>query len=392
MPKHDPPLVVHIIYALGTGGMENGLVNILNRTPAGRYRHAIICITCVDNFVRRISAKDIEIFELNKREGHDLRFYWKLWRLLRKLRPDIIHSRNLAALETQLLGIGLGGVKRVQGEHGREANDLEGTNAKYLLLRKFVGPLIHRYIAVSKDLEQWLVGVTRIDAAKVRQIYNGVNHQLFSPGERLNSDLLPASWGPRESFLVIGTVGRLTPVKDQRSILLAMASMRASAPSLFGRVRLVLVGDGPLREELGALAHKLDLEQKVWLTGDRDDIPDLLRLMDIFVLPSLVEGISNTALEAMASGLPVVATAVGGNTELIEDNTTGRLVPLSDPDSLARVLVELLENPAERAKLGSSARQFVCNNFDWNRTVRQYLGVYDELLNIPTQHSMTTTV
>jgi len=100
MARHSPPLVAHVIYALTTGGLENGLVNIINRSPAGRYRHVIICITGADEFAQRITAGGVEVIELNKREGHDLGFYWRLWRLFRKLRPDIIHSRNLAALET----------------------------------------------------------------------------------------------------------------------------------------------------------------------------------------------------------------------------------------------------------------------------------------------------
>jgi sugar transferase (PEP-CTERM/EpsH1 system associated) len=380
MTRHNPPLVAHVIYSLTTGGLENGLVNIINRTPGERYRHVIICISHADDFAERITADGVEIIALNKREGHDIGFYWRVWRLFRQLRPDIIHSRNLAALETQLLSISSWGVKRVHGEHGRGADDLDGTNWKYLTFRQLMRPLVHRYIAVSKDLEQWLVGLVQVTPAKVRQIYNGVDHQQFCPTNAVSSTLLPPEWGEQADRLVVGTVGRLTPVKDQQSLLRSVALLRETHPTLFRRIRVVLVGNGPLRQDLAKLATELELAAVTWMPGDRQDVPALLALMDVFVLPSLAEGISNTVLEAMASGLPVVATAVGGNLELVKEGVSGSLVPSRDAAALARALVPLLESRTHRAQLGSNARQFVCEGFTWQQTVAAYLGVYDELM------------
>jgi sugar transferase (PEP-CTERM/EpsH1 system associated) len=383
MARHSPPLIAHVIYALTTGGLENGLVNIINRAPAHRYRHVIICITGADEFAHRITAEDVRVIELNKREGHDLGFYWRLWKLFRELRPDIIHSRNLAALETQLLSIGCPGVKRVHGEHGREVNDLDGTNWKYLTFRKIMRIFIHRYIAVSKDLEYWLTTTVGVRSEKVQQIYNGVDHERFFPDTVKPLALLPAHWQGVDDMLVIGTVGRLTPVKDQRILLQAAAVVRDLHADLYQRLRVVIVGDGPVRKELTDLAGELDVEAITWLAGDRDDVPVLLAALDVFVLPSLAEGISNTVLEAMAAGLPVIATAVGGNLELVEEDFNGSLVPVGDPLALARSLVTLLENEAERVRQGANARQRVCQRFDWKRTVNAYLGVYDELLQLP---------
>lgn len=380
MASHNPPLVAHVIYALSTGGLENGLVNIINRAPAERYQHVIICITQADHFVQRITAEGVRVIELHKRPGHDFGFYWRLCRLFWELRPDIIHSRNLAALETQLLSLGCPGVRRVHGEHGREENDLAGTNWKYLGFRKFMRPMIDRYIAVSKDLECWLANVVRIRQEKIRQIYNGVDHERFSPDIVKPLAILPRHWRVVDGTLVVGTVGRLTPVKNQQSLLRGVARLRELAPGLFGQVRVLLIGDGSLRRTLAELVDELDLEDIVWLTGDRKDIPSMLLAMDLFVLPSLGEGISNTVLEAMASGLPVIATDVGGNGELVEDGFNGRLVPVGDLEALAAALKELLENEQERKRRGANARQRVSQRFDWNRTVEQYLGVYDELL------------
>lgn len=385
------PLVAHIIYALSTGGLENGLVNIINRSPPERYRHVVICLTSADEFAQRITANDVSVIQLHKRPGYDLRCYRQLRRTLRALRPDIIHSRNMAALESQLCSVGLGHVKRVHGEHGREINDLDGSNWKYLLFRRFMRLFVHRYIAVSKDLKNWLIESVGVRPDRVNHIYNGVDHQRFAPGNVKPSSLLPASWQHLDGIVVAGTVGRLTPVKDQQLLLRAVAQLRIEQPVIADRLRLLIIGDGPLLSMLTQLVEELALQDVVWLAGDREDVPALLRVMDIFALPSLGEGISNTVLEAMASGLPVIATEVGGNVELVENGYNGILFPVGDSRSLSAALVSLAKDSTERARLGANARLRVSQNFDWNRTVSAYLRVYDELSGSASAASIETT-
>lgn len=382
------PLVAHIIYALSTGGLENGLVNIINRSPPDRYRHVVICLTTADEFVQRFTAKDVQVIALGKRPGYDMRCYRRLRRLLRELRPDIIHSRNMAALEAQLCGIGLPNVKRVHGEHGREVNDIDGSNWKYLLFRKFMRLFVDRYIAVSRDLENWLISTVGVSASKVRQIYNGVDHREFVPQSVKPSALLPQQWRDLDGIVVVGTVGRLTPVKDQQLLLRAVATLRRDHPGLGNRLRLLVVGDGPLYPALSRMVDELALQDVAWLAGDRNDVALLLHVMDIFVLPSLGEGISNTVLEAMASGLPVIATAVGGNVELVEEGFNGRLIPSGNCQALAGAMAYLITESEERARLGANARARVCQRFNWSRTVNDYLSVYDELLGRSTGPSV----
>ncbi len=374
------PLVAHIIYALSTGGLENGLVNIINRCPPDRYRHAVICLTRADAFAARITAPGVEVIELHKREGHDLDAYRRLRRLLRAMRPAIVHSRNMAALEAQLCGVGLRGIRRVHGEHGREVGDLDGSNPRYLLLRRFMRLFIHRYITVSKDLERWLVETVGARPQCVTQVYNGVDHARFAPANVKPLALLPPPWQGQDAIVVIGTVGRLTPVKDQQLLLEALALLRQRHPEPGARARLVIVGDGPLRQALADRVDELGLAGAVWLPGDREDVPELLRAMDIFVLPSLGEGISNTVLEAMASGLPVLATAVGGNVELVTPGDNGDLFPVDDAGALVRALLPLLEDSGLRGRQGESARRGVVQRHDWDNTVAGYLAVYDDLL------------
>lgn len=386
-----PPLVVHIIYALSTGGLENGLVNIINRSPPGRYRHVIVCLTTADEFAQRITVENVEVIELRKREGHDFRCYWQLRKLVKKLAPDIVHSRNLAALEAQLCTVGLGKIKRVHGEHGREITDLDGSNLKYLMFRKFMRLFIDKYIAVSRDLEDWLTLNVGVRKQRVRQIYNGVDHDRFTPKTEKSLALLPARWQEHNGILVVGTVGRLTPVKDQQILLRAVAFLRENHPEAGSRLRLIIVGDGPLRASLTQNTERLALQDIVWLAGDREDVPELLHTMDVFVLPSLGEGISNTVLEAMASGLPVIATAVGGNTELVETGFNGTLVPVGDYQALSNAILSLLQDDEGRARQGANARIRVGQQFDWNRTVDAYLSVYDQLLGRPTVKPLGST-
>jgi sugar transferase (PEP-CTERM/EpsH1 system associated) len=387
----DRPLVAHIIYALSTGGLENGLVNIINRSPPDRYRHVVICLTSADEFVQRITVQDVDVIQLRKRPGYDLRCYWRLRRILRELCPSIIHSRNMAALESQLCGIGLDNVKRVHGEHGREMNDIDGRNWKYLLFRKFMRMFIHRYIAVSKDLEDWLISIVGVKSERVRQIYNGVDHRQFVPHSVKPLALLPAQWQNLDGIVVAGTVGRLTPVKDQQLLLRAVAQLRTDQPALADRLRLIVIGDGPLYSKLSRITDQLALRDVVWLARDRTDVASLLQAMDIFVLTSLGEGISNTVLEAMASGLPVIATAVGGNVELVEECFNGKLFPAGDCQALSDAMAALIKDNEERVRQGANARVRVCQRFDWSRTVNDYLRVYDELLGRSTSTSAEST-
>lgn len=364
------PHVVHVIYELGTGGLENGLVNIINRMSA--YRHSIVCLTRSGVFADRITA-DVDIYELNKKAGHDIAMFWRLWRLLRRLRPAIVHTRNLAALETQVLGLLMPRVKRVHGEHGRDMDDLDGSNPRYRFLRRMMRPLVHRYITVSEDLASYLRSTIAVPEAKIRQIYNGVDTQKFSAAKGAAVDDLPACF--TGDVTVIGTVGRLAAVKDQPTLIKAFAMICHRYP-----VRLLIVGDGPQRALLESTIDECAVREKVFMAGDRSDVPAMLGVMDIFVLPSLAEGISNTVLEAMASGLPVIATKTGGNPELVRDEENGLLVPVGNVEALAAALARLLANSDQIDQMGANARSRVKQEFDWSRTVARYQGVYDELL------------
>jgi sugar transferase (PEP-CTERM/EpsH1 system associated) len=176
----QPPLVVHIIHRLAVGGLENGLVNLINDIPPTRYRHAIVCLTDYTDFRERIRDKHVPIIALQKEEGHDGCVRASV-AVLRQLRPAIVHTRNLSGLEHLALAALARVPGRVHSEHGRDIYDLDGTNIKYNLLRRAIKPFVQHYIAVSVDLAEWLVDTVGADRRRVTQIYNGVDMQRFTP-------------------------------------------------------------------------------------------------------------------------------------------------------------------------------------------------------------------
>lgn len=373
------PLIVHIIYRLDVGGLENGLVNLINRIPAERFRHAIVCLTSYTDFRLRIQRSDVPVYALDKPAGNSPRTHYKLWRLLKELRPDIVHTRNLAVLEAALPAVLAGVPVRIHGEHGRDVGDLDGNNLKYQLWRRFFKPFVHQYIALSKDLERYLLEKICVPAAKVTQLYNGVDTEKFCPANGGRAPLPSADFAPPDAF-VIGTVGRMQEVKDQITLAHAFVKLVKMAPPAGRPLRLVMIGDGPLREQVSRILDEGGAGALAWLAGERDDVAQIMRGLDLFVLPSLAEGISNTILEAMASGLPIVATAVGGNPELVKEGHTGLLVPRADPQAMAQAMLHYYTDAADCRRQGQEARVIAERNFSMTAMVRRYLAVYDRML------------
>jgi len=380
--RHVPPLIAHIIYRLDVGGLENGLVNLVNRIPPERYRHAIICLTGHSDFRSRITRPDVQVYSLDKPPGNSVRTQVKLWRLIRELDPDIVHTRNLAALECTVAAA-IGGIPvRVHGEHGRDVDDLDGTNVGRQRLRRLFKPFVHHYIAVSRDLSRYLQGKVGVPARRIAQIYNGVDTQVFRPA-RGAGDRLSELRAGRDDVFVIGTVGRMQAVKDPLNLVRAFLMLLQMLPEERTRLRLAMAGDGPLREEALALLASAGATDCAWLPGNRSDVPAFMRGCDLFVLPSLGEGISNTVLEAMASGLPVIATRVGGNPELVEAGTTGQLVPPADPQALAEAMRGYVLDRTLAQRHGAAARETAERRFGIDVMVKSYVDFYDRVAASP---------
>jgi sugar transferase (PEP-CTERM/EpsH1 system associated) len=380
MSAASPALIVHVVYRFAVGGLENGLVNLINGLSARSWRHAVVSLTDIDpQFAARVARDDVRMVALNKGPGHAFPLYPRIYRLLRESRPAIVHTRNLAALEAVVPAWAAGVPARVHGEHGRDVHDLDGSNRRYQRVRRAFRPFVTRYVALAPDLERYLHERIGIPSARIEQIYNGVDSTRFTPAE---GGRMPIDGCPFQdpSHWLVGTVGRMETVKDQTNLARAFVRALHARSDARSRMRLVMVGDGSLRPAVEAILVDAGARDLAWFAGERGDVAKLLRGLDCFVLPSLAEGVSNTILEAMACGLPVVATRVGANAELVEDGMTGLLAPAGDSEALARGIATYFRDPVLARRHGRTSRLRVESRFSLDRMIERYDRLYTGLL------------
>jgi sugar transferase (PEP-CTERM/EpsH1 system associated) len=374
------PLVLHLVYRFDTGGLENGVVNLINHMPASAYRHAVVALTEVaSDFAPRIRRSDVAFVSLHKSPGHAVKLYPRLLSLFRDSRPAIVHTRNLAALECQVPALWARVPVRIHGEHGRDVDDVDGTRVRYQWLRRAYRPFVQQHVALSRELAGYLEHKVGVPQRHIAQIHNGVDIERFHPTKGAR---IPMAGSPfaDPSQCIVGTVGRMQAVKAQT--LLARAFIRALQlqPALRERLRLVMVGEGPVRAEAQCFLDAAGMGSLAWLPGELADVPGVMRGLDFFVLPSQAEGISNTILEAMATGLPVLATDVGGNAELVVAGETGEVVPSGDVEAMAAGLLKLAADRTRATSMGRAGRARVERHFSLPAMVAAYQGLYDRLL------------
>lgn len=374
--------IAHVVHRFDVGGMENGVVNLINGLPNDFADHCVIALTGSDPaFVKRIRQPNVRIVPLHRPSGQTARIFHRLYRLLRELRPAIFHTRNVGTLETQLVAWLARIPVRIHGEHGWDVSDLGGTNGRALALRRGMRHFVHHQIALSAPTTRYIVDRVGVPPERVSSIYNGVDVTRFAPTPdraTVRATLAPRHL-PADAF-VVGAVSRLSAVKNLPMLLQAFAMTRSRCPGFAHDARLVLVGDGPERGTLRAQVAQLGLADCCLMTGASDDVPAWLQSLDLLCLPSLVEGISNAVLEAMATGLPVVATDVGGNAELIDSGVTGHLVPSGDTGRLAECLETCFTNRTALAEMGAAGRFRAVTRFSMDKMIDAYYRVYIEQL------------
>lgn len=371
--------MLHLVYRFAVGGLENGIVNLVNRMPSDRWRHAVVALTEVDpGFAARLQRDDVACIALHKPPGQGLWMYRRLYRLFREMKPSIVHTRNLGTLEFQIPAWAAGVPARVHGEHGRDADDVDGTNARHIWMRRLYRRFVQHQIALGSELAGYLRSRVGVPDDRLTPICNGVDHVRFAPAAT-RAGITGCPFGDPAHWIV-GTVGRMQSVKAQPVLARAFVEVLRRQPQWRPRLRLVLVGDGPLRDECAAVLRDAGMSELAWLPGERGDVPDVMRGLDCFVLPSLVEGISNTILEAMSSGLPVLATDVGGNRDLIDVGLSGEIVPPGDVGALADAIESLAGDPARARAMGRAGREAVERRFSLPAMVTAYERVYDSVL------------
>lgn len=372
LPKHEKRRrVLHVVYSFAVGGLENVIVQLINRLPADQFEHVVLSLTTISDFKNRITQPGVRFIELHKQPGHAVPLYPRIYKLLRELKPDVVHTCNLAALEITPLAWLARVPLRVHAEHGWDAHDPQGQNPRYQRLRKLYKPLVSHYVSVSKDLDDYLAVAIGVPASRRSLIANGVDTDTFVPRTGSGAPVHGCPFVPGQHWLV-GTVGRLQTVKNQPLLARAFVRLLREHPEMADRARLVIVGEGPLRAEIESTLAAAGLQGHSWLPGARDDVAEVLRSLDLFVLPSQAEGTSCTLQEAMASGLPVVATAVGGTPDLVEEGATGHLVPSDNEAALAEAIRQVFCNGADAQRFAKAARTRAVHQFGLDAMVRAY--------------------
>jgi len=357
--------VVHIVnYIAPSGGLERGLA-VLIRQGSPDLEHIVLTIEGARE-PECVLPEGTRHIDLAKPPGHSFRFIWRLSRLLKELSPCVVHTRNWPGLDG-VIAARLAGIRAViHSEEGWAMADVAGKSRKRILIRRFLSRWVRMFISVSKDIERWLRETVRIRCPIV-QVYNGIEAEQYE-GESTAAELR-AELGLPATAPLVGIVARLDPIKDHKTLFLAFAKVRERFPD----AALLCVGEGAEEKNLKRLATP-----GIHLLGERRDVPRILRGLDLFVLSSRNEGIPYTILEAMAAGLPMVATRVGGNPELVEEGVTGRLVPAGDPTALADALAAYLASPETRAAHGAAARERVHRLFGTDVMVRAYERAWRE--------------
>jgi len=360
--------VLHVVPQFRLGGMEQGIVKLANGLPPTRIATAICSFESeIDGIADSLQAP-IAVHALGRRRGNDPVLVWRLVRLLRKERPAIVHSHGWGTLCETYIAARTAGVRYfVHSEHG--TMELRRRN---LCVQRAVWSLADRVLAVSSTLADRMARKTGFARERIQVIVNGADVKRFDAIERADArrclDIAPGTF-------VIGTVGRLVPVKDQETLLGAVAQLRSSGVPCLALV----AGDGPLLGALEARAVSLGIDTAVRFLGRRADVAPILAALDVFVLTSASEGLPNCVLEAMASGLPVVSTAVGGVREVVEEGVTGLLAAAGDVRRIADHLAMLAREPAVARQMGACGRARAREDFSLERMLERYERLYLDL-------------
>jgi len=300
-----------------------------------------------------------------------------LWRLLRRVRPEVVHTHTSKAGAVGRLAAWLAGTPVViHTPHGHIFYGYYGAVASVIirLLERHLAKITDRIVTLTDRGAQEHVQYKIASPQKFVTIHGGNSLAQFR-SLRVNATVKRKELGLPPEGPIIGTVGRLVPIKGHTWLLRAVPQVLAEFP----QACVVLIGDGPLLGELKELAADLGISQHVVFLGTRHDIPECLAVLDLFVLPSLNEGMGRALLEAMAVGCPVVATRVGGIPDVVADGTTGLLVPPRDDRALAEAILTLLRDRSRRAAYGEAARRYVDGRFDIETMVHNIERLYDEV-------------
>ena len=363
--------IIHFITDLSTGGAQVSLFRLLKQLDRERFSQSVVCLYNGDGLIaEQIRSLGIPVIDLNMSNKLRLDAFWRFYRLLQEQQPLILHTWMFHAnIPGRVLGRIAGIPVIISSERTMRQ---EGKFRQ--LSNRYTASLSDRIVCVSVNVAKYTEQTIHLPPEKLVVIPNGVDRNdyrnLPSKAEARRLFQLP------DSALIIGAIGRMHRVKGLNILLSAFAQLA----ELRGSVHLLFVGEGSVRQLLIDQTHDFGLNSKVTFLAFQKDIPKLLPALDLFVSASLHEGMPNAVLEAMAAGLPVVATDVGGTPEVVQDGQTGFLVPPGEFEALAISIDKLLEDPDLRCRMGKEGKERVARYFSIEQMSQQYEQLYEQLL------------
>lgn len=369
------PLVLHLLVGFTVGGAERQLLGLLPRLRALGYDQAVCCLKGWGPMGEEYRAMDIPASALGGRGRADATVLWRLGGLLRRTRPAILHTYTSRA---NWAGALAGRIARAPRLLLSDREIRSWMRPWHLALDRWAFGLAHGMVVPSQAVKSFDESQVGLPGERIWVVPNGVDADAFTVEE--GKEELRAGLGMDLVGPVIGYIGRLEgPVKGLAHLLEAMAIMRREGFAC----TMGVFGEGPWEGEMRRRAHALGIHGLVRLYGMRRDIPRVLKALDLLVLPSLREGCPNAILEAMAAGVPVLATCVGGVPEMVEHGVTGWLVPPCDPQALAQGIRWMLEDKAAATDMAKKAHAWVRASRSMDATARALAGIYDQLLQAP---------
>ena len=358
--------MAHVISTFGLGGMERVALDLADGLRERGGRGMVVALAPDGPMGAVLRAAGVPVFSLPRRHrGYDLGLMLRLRRLLRQEGVNVVHTHNPLALVYGAVAGRLAKCGVVHTKHG-----INPGGQRQVALRRYVGRFVDAFVAVSAATAIVALAKREIDATRLEVIPNGIDLRRFTleAGTRAR---IRAELGISPDAWVMGTVGRLVPEKDQATLI------RASASLLGEDCRLLLVGDGVEAAALRELAASLPGGRFVHFLGARSDVPHLLAAMDVFVLPSLTEGLPLVVLEAMAAALPVVCTPVGGLADVVQPGTSGHLVTVGDVEGLRVRLEALRADPSGTRRMGEQGRSLARATYSRETAVDRYVSAYE---------------
>ncbi|MGB8543307.1 MAG: glycosyltransferase [Candidatus Acidiferrales bacterium] len=371
----NPLRVLHVLNRFATGGTEHVVLKLVGGLNGAIFEQRLAALRGMDSAIdqNRIPGGQLLLQGRND-TGFELMLF-RLARVMRAYRPHIVHSRNWGAIEAipaaRLAGVPIA----IHSEHGYELDMLAGLPTRRRLFRRAAYSMASAVFAVTRELRDFHAHQAWVSPDRIRVIYNGVDTRRFQPQPHMRFSLRQ-KFGLPQSRFIVGTVGRIVDIKDHPTLLRAIEIMLRGGVD----AHALIVGSGPELERNQQLVRDSSaLSGRVTFIGSSDEVPELLNAMDAFALTSISEGMSNTLLEAMASGLPVVVTSVGGNPEVVVEGSTGCLFQPRDAETLASRLALLASQNNLRSSYGAEARERVVTSFGLERMLDDYSQLYLEL-------------